>query len=509
MQQKDIVELFVRLEKEIDVNAIRCGNIHVWPLIRLELWWALAADDINSIESFQKANISDQSLQKPVKPEPIAASDIAGKITRKIRRTWQTHRQSRVINNLARKQAKLLFIYYDDERHIDNATKYLNKHLDPIAAIARNKGYKTSGLFLYRGEYPSRMKECALSLEPQLLAVKNMTTTASDLELQGSKILDEINNRLPVGARITEEKIKKLVGSYFLYFKWFCTVIDKLRPQTVFYTCYYRIETMALNAACRLRGIKTVDVQHGKQGRNHGLYSHWTRIPEQGYEVLPEYFWCWGNDAKTNMLRHRDAVCKRHQPLVGGYAWLSQVLSDKHDKNISKPYLASFNDYDKNILLCLQPLQEPVPTILVEAMLASPTDWRWLVRLHPRQINSLEIIRETLQGHGVKNFEIDEVNAQPLYTTLAKVDVHITNWSTTLIEALIFDIPSIIVSSQGRDIYNEEIEQGVFAYAENSSDIVKLIKDRWKSVVKGASTNYFETDIKRTENVLLDLLSTV
>ena len=77
---------------------------------------------------------------------------------------------------------------------------------------------------------------------------------------------------------------------------------------------------MGLIAASRLFGITSVDIQHGKQGKYQPMYSGWL-IPETGYQLLPDYFWCWGKKSSDHIL---SSSPKRntHIPLIGGYLWL-------------------------------------------------------------------------------------------------------------------------------------------------------------------------------------------
>ena len=66
----------------------------------------------------------------------------------------------------------------------------------------------------------------------------------------------------------------------------------------MFFTlCYYSDVVFALNIACSLNKVKSIEVQHGPQPISHAAYSHWTNLPLSGYAMLPNIFWCWDDNS--------------------------------------------------------------------------------------------------------------------------------------------------------------------------------------------------------------------
>ena len=57
-------------------------------------------------------------------------------------------------------------------------------------------------------------------------------------------------------------------------------------------TSWYFPDMIGVCAAASELGIKAIDVQHGKQGKYQAMYSGWTKIPESGYALMPDNFWC-------------------------------------------------------------------------------------------------------------------------------------------------------------------------------------------------------------------------
>ena len=129
------------------------------------------------------------------------------------------------------------------------------------------------------------------------------------------------------------------------------------RPKHVLFECYYNADIFGLIAACKKRNIQTTDIQHGKQGTHHPMYSHWGKIPPEGYTMLPDFFWNWGEDSKTNIKRWQVENGSKHQPVVGGNLWLMQWKEkDIYAPNSAeKEWIQSLVQYDRVVLFSLQP----------------------------------------------------------------------------------------------------------------------------------------------------------
>jgi hypothetical protein len=171
-------------------------------------------------------------------------------------------------------------------------------------------------------------------------------------------------------------------------------------PRAVFLINYYNEKNMALVDACRRQGVAVVDVQHGKQGKFHGMYSHWTRIPPDGFSLLPDYFWVWGEESRLNILQGRQGNNAQHQPLVGGNLWMQKWKTD--DWRVMTPaeqrFKESLRAYTRVVLFSAQPIAQVIPPQLLDAMQAAPPNWLWLIRLHPRQRADLPAIATAVES---------------------------------------------------------------------------------------------------------------
>ena len=79
----------------------------------------------------------------------------------------------------------------------------------------------------------------------------------------------------------------------------------------------------------------------------------------------------------------------------------------------------------------------------------SPNNYFFWVRFHPNtSIRKAKETKRVLLNYGNK-YDILISNSVPLYTLLRKIDIHITELSTVVIEAKEFGVPSIIMHKSG------------------------------------------------------------
>ena len=68
--------------------------------------------------------------------------------------------------------------------------------------------------------------------------------------------------------------------------------------RSIFLNCWFSPELMAVIHEAKNRNIKTIDVQHGIQGKFHPMYSYWVKIKNYNYKLVPDKFWCWDKFSK-------------------------------------------------------------------------------------------------------------------------------------------------------------------------------------------------------------------
>lgn len=290
------------------------------------------------------------------------------------------------------------------------------------------------------------------------------------------------------------------------YFKF---IFEKTDPSLGFAVSYYGTEGMAFNLACREHGIKSVDIQHGFQGDYHVAYGRWDKVPKDGYELLPSLFWCWSNSEAQSIKKWCNSISACHKPLVGG----NLLLNSWRKKDYSPA--RSFDDKilkikklcpDKcHILYTLSGFtltERDRLASIIEKLKHSHFPFFIWIRLHPTTLNKRNEIKKLFSG---PHIEIDNATDYPLYALLRHMDIHITEFSSTVIEAESFNVPSIITHVLGAETFQDQIKSGHAFFAETTEQIihsVQILKD------KSFSNKNMEMELNTDSavNALMDLI---
>jgi hypothetical protein len=243
---------------------------------------------------------------------------------------------------------------------------------------------------------------------------------------------------------------------------------------------------MAFNLACREIGIPSVDIQHGVQGDLHFAYGRWDKLPKAGYELLPTIFWVWSEVEAKAINNWNEKVKKWHRPFIGGNPWLN--LWWNNDNNICMYYknqinnISGFLESSIKILLTLQPgvPNHGIPEWLINAIDRSPSDWFWLIRVHPCMLAERGNVKKLIATCSHKKVNVDDATDLPLPSILKSVDIHVTHSSSTVIEAQQYGVPTIAVSNMGKELYLEQFELGWLEVAYDGVSLLAMINKQHK-----------------------------
>ena len=246
----------------------------------------------------------------------------------------------------------------------------------------------------------------------------------------------------------------------------FRTHLTKSRPAVGILSGYYSSDAMGFILACRDLGVQTVEVQHGVQGPSHFAYARWGRVPKSGYDLLPEIFWTWDEHARAVISKWADGTEGAHSAFCGGNPCLSlPALGGIGLTNSSGTV---------RILFTAQAffgLPEPI----LAAIANSPSEWHWWIRVHPQYWETREPIRHELMRRGLRNWSIDEPSDAPMATALAVSDVHVTEFSSSVLEAEALSVPSVVVHPKARELFEAQLASGIAVYGEEGTEIVDAI----------------------------------
>jgi hypothetical protein len=241
-------------------------------------------------------------------------------------------------------------------------------------------------------------------------------------------------------------------------------LLDRLRPRLALIVSYYSLEGMAFVLACRERGIRVVDLQHGVQGELHPAYGRLPQPSRDGHVLLPHAFWVWSEE-EAKAVRAWAGESGAHEVVVGGNSWLEDWLGEgsatiadtdrcvaaMRREAMGRRIVLVTLQYGLDEAEQLQPLRELIR--------AAGDGWAWWVRLHPIMLAQRGRVRGLLlEGDGA--VRVDEPTDLPLYGLLRHVDAHLTHSSSTVLEAIRFGVRSVVTSRYGVELFPGSFASG-------------------------------------------------
>ncbi len=251
-------------------------------------------------------------------------------------------------------------------------------------------------------------------------------------------------------------------------------ILSKVSPRLAFIVDYYNPSGMAFVLACRRRGIRAVDIQHGVQGELNPAYGRFPNSPINGFDLVPHSFWVW-SEVEAQSIRNWAGNAGAHRVVVGGNPWLDVWLAGcsqfviEADQVVREMHAAAGGR--KIALVTLQwglsDAEQILP--LLEIIRHAGEGWLWWVRKHPVMVVRGETVHSDLcQESG--RVVIDKPSELPLYALLRHVDVHLTHSSTTVIEAANFGVASLVTGQLGVELFPDHIKNGTAKFAEGTID---------------------------------------
>src|SRR5690606_32704102 len=105
-----------------------------------------------------------------------------------------------------------------------------------------------------------------------------------------------------------------------------------------------------------------------------------------------------------------------------------------------------FHDF---ILYSLQPNPITLDQLFTPEIIncIKKTKWKWFIRLHPRQMDEIDKIKNLLEKNDILHLvNIENATNDPLPLLLTHAKIHITHSSGTALEAVFFDLKTILIN---------------------------------------------------------------
>jgi hypothetical protein len=467
MRDKDL-ELIQRFEQTFPVQEWRVHGIHIWPRIRIALGGKLDARAAAS--SAPQAPASRSGLQQILD----------------LRTTLRARAQDRAHAANLGQPADVLFLTHPTCRQRVSGLWY-DMFCDPLADLLEREGRKTLSLevstqparyFVPRYRASALIQTEVVAAEIRGFIARKLGWSVAPSALTG---YDELQAELrALGLPNCAPPVANLESqALFLHFlaSYFRRVIERVQPKLVASVNYAGSYGMALNLAAHRSGVRSIDIQHGVM-RRHSAYDGWTRLPADGYELLPDHFWCWSAADAAVIRAWPDTTRTRHTAVIGGQPWT--CLWSDPDSALTRQMLAHVDEIkarsggDRTVLLTLQ--WDAGLTELMQRMIESaPASWRFWIRLHPAMVTERAGIQAWVDAHAKDRCLVDEPTDLPLPVLLRRADVHCTRFSTTVQEAAAAGVASVVLDHSALELFRPETDAGWLTFASTPADAVAAL----------------------------------
>ena len=378
------IDLIKEIEEKYDIQNISCNNFPIWQYIRNLLY--------------------SQSI-------PTHKSSFLNRI-KNIYYMIKNHRWGNISKEKSYKY--LLFTDLNEQKlynnqYIDKTAQGLVELLEEELLIIVNPchklhntlkqetaSYMSSSFFHYKRWILGLSKSCDIKNRPLLDIILKKYTLDLDVEYY---------NRL-----------------FFTYIKIFKDWLDEIKPNTVFINCSYSLFHQALIYACKKKGIKTVELQHGLISKRHIQYAPQKFI---GTETFPNYILTHGeyvnSSINTNFIDANNII-----PV--GHYYLEQIIN--MNLNESKKN----EDYKKTVVVSMQ--NDIEGALLKSIKIIASKEPKVLFLIKCRNLKNIPL--------ELKNVQVEK--DKDIYKLVKNADLHISCYSTVALEASALGTPTILIN---------------------------------------------------------------
>lgn len=481
-QNRAFMELVGAIERQFPVDEWTLGSVRVWPIARMHLYYGFFEHQFFANHPARAGLIKTADLPRVGRRIATSAWDYAKAFVTDFGNSQHRNRPHDAI-----------FLNY--QTYMTSLRgRWYSRVCDPFVEKLSAKGL--SSLMLTGGyKYATPRFSKSRFIQPHLVVHRLKGMAGRRREGNSPPMLHELEHFAKASGLFApsfaiiapvERHARQIMGIA----GYFRRLLAEVRPQIVFVTCWNGTESMACILACHEAGIPTVDIQHGSQEFNIG-YDRWNCVPAEGYELLPTYFWCW-SDTEASVIRawaHRLPI---HQPVVGGNVFLERwIAGDDDTVHAYDEVLAGLkkrNNCKIQILYTLNgSTKEEINTIIsiIDAVNKSSLDAHFWIRLHPIALDQKRDVMKTLDAQGIRNADVENGTTLPLYAILRHMDVHVTEFSSVVIEAQSFGVPSV-TGEQGVIWFPSQVKEGWALMARSLPEWVNGIRvqlDRREALV--------------------------
>lgn len=448
--REDIKNYILKIEQQFPVDSWKVNHLAIWPILRIKLFFYL----INVVET---ENIS--QIKKKRK------HSILQKIKIQLKKIDVVFHYFSWLNKLPSK--KYLFVGADAHR-VNFKSKRFNRYFDIL--IDKHQIEEKSMYFEYGTDTKNQFNSNLIYTFKKALKGYFVLNKKKSIQVQFSgnqyeeflNFLNQESFNQNFLKKYTKSNLEKWTAETFFHkVNFFTKTLQKIKPVQIMLLCYYTEDNFALIVAANQLGIKTIDMQHGPQTDIHLSYGSWSKIPSEGYSLLPSVFWSWDEYSKK-VLNKWIKNNVNYSVINIGNPWVDFWKTADSD--------SEFKDY---IFYSLQPnpitIEQLFPKPIIDFIKNKP--YSWFIRLHPRQMHEIENIKNYLKKYDVLDLvNIEQATNDPLPKLLINCAVHVTHFSGSALEASFLDVFTVLINETGIISFPELIsaQKAVYLNVENS-----------------------------------------
>ncbi|UAA39539.1 hypothetical protein KIH87_04050 [Paraneptunicella aestuarii] len=474
--EKSMVDVFVSMERVLPVHEFEMHGVKVWPYVRLSIK--------NKLDSYFLVNKGKVPVHRP---EPSMGQKLrqlaqitgsALKLSWRALRHFSANRFAFVRQFFQSRPVDFLMFCFNSE-YMQVGEKQINRNLMGILQGLKQSGHENYQIWEYTSvpDVKIKLDFPGFNITP-LSAMLNewcrwRIALSCFFSQKEAPFVQQVNDYLalhdiPVKLETykLDHEVRRIV--------WLANIIERFlrlhSVKKVINICYYGYLGMAVNLACYRAGVLSIEYQHGVQTQFHPMYSNWRNVPEEGYELLPEAFWVWGN-ATENMITDWAQSHSFHKVLTVGNAWLEffkqQIQSQQHKEDALLPVYQN----KTLILVSLQAFPEHYQSHVTEVMRRSPDDWVWILKEHPRYLLTPEQLQAEF-GDMVAKGKVVLERRFSIYELLSLLPIkaHLTAYSTVAFECEYYGVPTVFFHENGINGNSELIPQANHLFAALDAD---------------------------------------
>jgi hypothetical protein len=461
MNHEEILEVVEYLESRIDVNSVRSGEIPVWPIFRI------------AIDTMLHQRSSDS--------RPGHFHNLLNRIGSLVNLLFSyliSQFYLSVGYGFDDKSQVLLLSQPSHHTRIDGRIDLFDRIIDPFCEVL-------NGLVRYQkvlmGVTPSSKMYIKGFSFPRLPQRR-----LSSLRLTGTSALYTELTELGIDICSFDEILFKELSAFHQSRKISTKILLKMPQLThLVVSCWYSSLQLGVIYTCRQHDLIVVNVQHGSQF-GHSLFSGWANIPNDGYDLLPNIFLCWGQTS-ANEIDRWTCGSSVHKPMIVGYPWKdfrSRLLSSSPND------VGSANGLQHRVLVTLQGdafANNARRDITDLAAYLFDLGVEAKFRFHPNDSTLKSILKPLIEKYSGSKLKFVESN-DDLYSLLEESSHHITWFSSCCFDALASKVPTLLLGVDSKYVYRAEIMNQVFSWSANVDDCIRDFLNKSNEVATDSNT---------------------